>query len=47
MVPESLPEVGLHRFGVVGVTFYQEVNGVNYVLRADGNVGVAILLKSE
>ena len=47
MVPESLPEVGLHRFAFVGVTFYQEVNGVNYVLRADGNVGVAILLKSE
>jgi hypothetical protein len=40
LVPIILPDGGLHRFAFVGVTFYQEINGVNYVLKEDGNVGV-------
>ncbi len=43
MTPAALPEVGLHRFAFVGVTFYQELNGIKYVLRADGNIGVEMV----
>jgi hypothetical protein len=38
-----LPDVGLQRFAFVGVTFYQEINGVKYVLKEDGNVGVTLV----
>lgn len=40
-VPVILPEIGWERFAFVGVTFYQEVNGVRYILKEVGNVGVA------
>ncbi|RAR72926.1 hypothetical protein [Flavobacterium aciduliphilum] len=43
MTPTHLPEVGLHRFAFLGVCFYQELHGVRYVLREDGNVGVAVV----
>ncbi|PWA05255.1 hypothetical protein [Flavobacterium psychrotolerans] len=43
MTPTTLPDVGLHRFAFVGVTFYQELNGIKYVLRADGNIGVEVV----
>lgn len=39
-VPTILPDAGLHRFAFIGVTFYQEVNGINYVLKEEGNVGL-------
>jgi hypothetical protein len=39
--PEMLPEIGWVRLAFVGVAFYQEVNGVRYVLKEEGNVGVA------
>jgi hypothetical protein len=38
-----LPDVGLQRFAFVGVTFYQEINGVKYVLKEDGNVGLMFI----
>ncbi len=40
-VPDILPEIGWERFAFVGITFYQEVNGIRYVLKEEGNVGVA------
>lgn len=40
MTPSVLPDVELHRFAFVGVSFYQELNGVKYMLREDGNVGI-------
>jgi hypothetical protein len=40
LAPTVLPEAGLHRFAFVGITFYQEINGVKYVLKEDANVGV-------
>jgi len=40
MVPTILPEIGLHRYAFVGVTFYQDINGVKYVLKEEGNVGL-------
>ena len=43
MVPTVLPDAGLHRFAFVGVGFYQEVNGEEYVLKEEGNVGVAFV----
>jgi hypothetical protein len=43
LFPEVLPDVGLQRFAFVGVTFYQEINGVHYVLKEDGNVGVTLV----
>jgi hypothetical protein len=43
MVPTVLPDVGLHCFAFVGICFYQELNGVQYVLREEGNVGVAVV----
>ena len=43
MAPAILPDAGLHRIAFVGVTFYQELNGVKYVLKEDGNVGVEVV----
>ena len=43
MPPTILPDAGLHRFAFIGVTFYQELDGVKYVLREDGNVGIAVV----
>lgn len=43
LFPEVLPDVGLQRFAFVGVTFYQEINGVKYVLKEDGNVGLMFI----
>lgn len=43
MTPTILPDAGLHRFAFVGICFYQELNGVKYVLREDGNVGVVVV----
>jgi len=40
LVPANLPDTGLERFAFIGITFYQEVNGVTYVLKEDGNVGL-------
>jgi hypothetical protein len=47
MVPESLPEVGLHRFAFVGVTFYQEVNGVRFLVRRNDIVVGGVPPSSE
>jgi hypothetical protein len=44
LTPTVLPDAGLHRFAFVGICFYQELNGVRYVLREDGNVGVAVVV---
>jgi hypothetical protein len=43
LAPTVLPEVGLLRFAFLGVTFYQEINGVKYVLKEDGNVGLTLV----
>jgi hypothetical protein len=40
MVPDELPGMGLHRFAFIGITFYQELNGVKYILREDGTIGI-------
>ena len=43
MTPSVLPDAELHRFAFVGVSFYQELNGVKYILREDGNVGIWVV----
>ena len=40
LYPSVIPETGLLRYAFLGVTFYQEINGVKYVLKEDGNVGI-------
>ena len=44
MIPDILPDSGLHRFAFVGVTFYQELNGMKYSLNEDGTVGIKCIL---
>ncbi len=40
MAPEELPDSGLHQFAFIGIAFYQELNGVKYILREDGTIGI-------
>jgi len=43
MTPINLPEAGLLQFAFLGVCFYQELNGVRYVLQEEGNVGISVV----